>query len=108
MRCCIILCVSLNFPISIRLPWVPIHCVAGTIYLRQERIELAEYHFKRAIAIHPTSSVLQTYLGMVLNAYDRCVCVCACVCVNIIYTYMYMGCNVLCWSCLTYHCLDVM
>lgn len=44
---------------------------AGTIYLRQERIELAEYHFKRAIAINPTSSVLQTYLGMVLSAYDR-------------------------------------
>ena len=43
----------------------------GTIYLRQERIELAEYHFKRAVAINPTSSVLQTYLGMVLNAYDR-------------------------------------
>jgi hypothetical protein len=61
--------------------------LSGTIYLRQERIELAEYHFKRAIAINPSSSVLQTYLGMVLNAYDRCVCVsvcvsvCVCVCV---------------------------
>ena len=48
-----------------------LHTMPGTIYLRQERIELAEYHFKRAIAINPTSSVLQTYLGMVLNAYDR-------------------------------------
>ena len=49
--------------------------VIGTIYLRQERIELAEYHFKRAISIHPTSSVLQTYLGIVLNAYDRYSCI---------------------------------
>lgn len=60
---------------------VYMYVFAGTIYLRQERIELAEYHFKRAIAVHPTSSVLQTYLGMVLNAYDRCVYRCMYICV---------------------------
>lgn len=43
----------------------------GTIYYRQERLELAEYHFKKAIEINPNSSVLICYLGMVLNAYNR-------------------------------------
>lgn len=43
----------------------------GTIYFRQERLELAEYHFRRAVDINPTSSVLQCYLGMVLNSHNR-------------------------------------
>lgn len=47
--------------------YVPI----GTIYYRQERFELAEYHFKRAIEINPNSSVLRCHLGLVLNAHNR-------------------------------------
>jgi anaphase-promoting complex subunit 3 len=35
------------------------------IYYRQERYELAEYHFRRALAINPSSSVLHCYVGMV-------------------------------------------
>jgi anaphase-promoting complex subunit 3 len=37
----------------------------GMIYYRQEKYELAEYHFRRAITINNTSSVLYCYLGMV-------------------------------------------
>lgn len=40
----------------------------GTIYFRQEKYELAEYHFARALSINKTSSVLHTFLGMVLHA----------------------------------------
>jgi tetratricopeptide (TPR) repeat protein len=46
-------------------------CCVGTIYYRQERFELAEYHFKRAIEINPNSSVLRCHLGLVLNAHNR-------------------------------------
>lgn len=35
----------------------------GTIYYRQEKYELAECHFRRALAINPASSVLHCYLG---------------------------------------------
>ena len=38
----------------------------GTIYERQERYELAEYHFRKALAVNPMSSVLRRFLGMVL------------------------------------------
>lgn len=41
----------------------------GTVYYRQEKYELAEYHFRRALQINPRSSVLYCYLGMVsMNA----------------------------------------
>jgi len=40
----------------------------GSIYHRQERYELAEYHFRRALGINPASSVLHCYLGMALHA----------------------------------------
>lgn len=40
----------------------------GSIYYRQERFELAEYHFRRAVDINKSSSVLHCYLGMVLHA----------------------------------------
>lgn len=40
----------------------------GTIYFRQEKYDLSEYHFRRALSINPQSSVLHCYLGMVLNA----------------------------------------
>ena len=36
----------------------------GHVYLRQEKHELAEYHFKRAADIHPASSVLHCYAGI--------------------------------------------
>jgi anaphase-promoting complex subunit 3 len=35
----------------------------GSIYFRQEKYELAEYHFRRALGINPASSVLHCYLG---------------------------------------------
>jgi len=36
----------------------------GTIYHCQEKYELAEYHFAKACALHPTSSILQCHWGM--------------------------------------------
>ena len=36
----------------------------GAIYHRQEKYDLAEYHFHRAVAINPQSSVLRCNLGM--------------------------------------------
>lgn len=36
----------------------------GAIYHRQEKYELAEYHFQRAVDINPQSSVLRCNLGM--------------------------------------------
>jgi len=39
----------------------------GSIYTRQERFDMAEYHFRRALLINPSSSVLRCYLGMVLH-----------------------------------------
>lgn len=41
------------------------------IYMRQEKLELAEYHFHKALTINPMSSVLWCYVGMVLTALDR-------------------------------------
>lgn len=43
----------------------------GNIYYRQEKYELAAYHFKRALNINDRSSVLYCYLGMVLHASKR-------------------------------------
>eukprot|EP00899_Mesostigma_viride_P005956 jgi/Mesvir1/15361/Mv06563-RA.1 len=43
----------------------------GCIYLRQERAEMAEYHFRQALTLNPRSSVLQCYLGMALHALKR-------------------------------------
>jgi anaphase-promoting complex subunit 3 len=40
----------------------------GSIYYRQERFEMSEYHFRKAKKINPRSSVLDCYLGMALNA----------------------------------------
>lgn len=36
----------------------------GAIYHRQEKYDLAEYHFQRAVSINPQSSVLRCNLGM--------------------------------------------
>ena len=38
----------------------------GSIYFRQEKYELAEYHFRKALTINPASSVLHCYLGLQL------------------------------------------
>lgn len=38
------------------------------IYLRQEKYDLAEYHFRRAVCMNQLSSVLYCYLGMVQHA----------------------------------------
>ena len=43
----------------------------GTIYFRQEKNEMAEQHFRRALDIHPSSSVLWCFLGIVLHAQHR-------------------------------------
>lgn len=40
----------------------------GSIFFRQERVELATYHFRRAMQINPASSVLHCYLAMSLHA----------------------------------------
>ena len=40
----------------------------GSIFHRQERYELAEFHFRKAVSINSCSSVLKCYLGMVLLA----------------------------------------
>jgi anaphase-promoting complex subunit 3 len=40
----------------------------GSIYYRQEKFELAEYHFRRALSINAVSSVLRCYLSMALHA----------------------------------------
>lgn len=40
----------------------------GSIYYRQERFELSEYHFRKAHEINSNSSVLDCYLAMALYA----------------------------------------
>ena len=40
----------------------------GAIYFRQEKYDLAEYHFSRALSINPQSSVLRCHLGMAQHA----------------------------------------
>jgi anaphase-promoting complex subunit 3 len=39
----------------------------GTIYYRQEKYDIAEYHFRKAKDINPRSSVLHSYYGLVLS-----------------------------------------
>eukprot|EP01119_Soliformovum_irregulare_P025422 TRINITY_DN9413_c0_g1_i2.p1 TRINITY_DN9413_c0_g1~~TRINITY_DN9413_c0_g1_i2.p1 ORF type:complete len:528 (-),score=128.85 TRINITY_DN9413_c0_g1_i2:80-1663(-) len=40
----------------------------GMIYFRQEKYDMAEYHFRRALQINSISSVLHCYLGVALKA----------------------------------------
>lgn len=40
----------------------------GAVYYRQEKFDLAEYHFRRACQINPQSSVLICHLGMAQNS----------------------------------------
>jgi len=37
----------------------------GMVYYRQEKYELAQFHFERALEIHPGSPALRCYVGMV-------------------------------------------
>ncbi|KAL5977571.1 hypothetical protein ACLOJK_041469 [Asimina triloba] len=43
----------------------------GIVYLRQEKSEFAEHHFRKAFQINPRSSVIMCYLGMALHALKR-------------------------------------
>ena len=36
----------------------------GAIFHRQEKFDLAEYHFERAVQLHPMSSILLCNLGI--------------------------------------------
>ena len=43
----------------------------GMIYYRQEKYDLAEYHFAKAIQINPASAILLCYLGIVQHAQNK-------------------------------------
>ncbi|KAL3631786.1 Cell division cycle protein 27 B [Castilleja foliolosa] len=43
----------------------------GMIYLRQEKYEFSEHHFRMAFQINPFSSVIMSYLGTALHALKR-------------------------------------
>ncbi|CAN0901493.1 Cell division cycle protein 27 homolog B [Linum grandiflorum] len=43
----------------------------GMVYLRQEKVEFAEHHFRMAFQINPRSSVIMSYLGTALHALKR-------------------------------------
>jgi len=40
----------------------------GMLYLRQEKLDLSEHHFRMAFQINPRSSVILSYLGTALHA----------------------------------------
>lgn len=44
----------------------------GIIYLRQEKFEFAEHHFRKAFQINPRSSVILCYLGIALHTLKVC------------------------------------
>ncbi|CAN1330924.1 Cell division cycle protein 27 homolog B [Linum perenne] len=43
----------------------------GMVYLRQEKVEFSEHHFRMAFQINPRSSVIMSYLGTALHALKR-------------------------------------
>ncbi|XP_011048324.1 PREDICTED: cell division cycle protein 27 homolog B isoform X2 [Populus euphratica] len=43
----------------------------GMVYLRQEKNEFSEHHFRMAFQINPCSSVIMSYLGTALHALKR-------------------------------------
>ena len=43
----------------------------GTIYYRQEKYDLAEYHYRRALAINTQSSILYCHVGMAQHANNK-------------------------------------
>lgn len=44
----------------------------GMIYLRQEKFEFSEHHFRMAFQINPRSSVIMSYLGTAFHALKVC------------------------------------
>lgn len=40
----------------------------GMVYLRQEKFEFSEHHFRMAFLINPHSSVIMSYLGTAMHA----------------------------------------
>ncbi|RHY77466.1 hypothetical protein DYB30_007070 [Aphanomyces astaci] len=46
-------------------------CGLGTIYFKQEKLAVADYHFGRAVAINPHSSLLHCFRGVVLHALTK-------------------------------------
>lgn len=44
----------------------------GMIYLRQEKFEFSEHHFRMAFQINPRSSVIMSYLGTALHTLKVC------------------------------------
>lgn len=44
----------------------------GMVYLRQEKFEFSEHHFRMAFQINPRSSVIMSYLGTALHALKVC------------------------------------
>ena len=46
----------------------------GMIYLKQEKLEFSEHHFRMAFQINPRSSVVMSYLGTSLHALQVCLC----------------------------------
>jgi len=43
----------------------------GMVYYRQEKYELAQFHFERALEINPASPALRCYVGMALHMHQR-------------------------------------
>ncbi|KXN82599.1 hypothetical protein AN958_02450 [Leucoagaricus sp. SymC.cos] len=43
----------------------------GTCYLRQSKVRLAEYHYRKALEIHPRSAVLMGCVGMVSSHFGK-------------------------------------
>lgn len=44
----------------------------GSCYLRQSRLRLAEYHYRRALEIHPNNAILLGCVGIVLERRNEC------------------------------------
>ena len=45
----------------------------GMVYYKQEKYDLAEYHFRKAQSINPSSPVLQCYTAMALHSQRKSV-----------------------------------
>lgn len=43
----------------------------GMVYLKQEKLQMAEYHLRKALSLNPHNSVLHCYLGTALHALRR-------------------------------------
>ena len=53
---------------SLEPPYLTLHSDRyglGTCYLRMSKVRLAEYHYRKAVEIHPSNAVLLGCVGMV-------------------------------------------